>query len=128
MPASRRRTAVRVRCSYPYCPAARGAAGGYAAACGFGGTTGSHPRPADVFLPSFRRGTPAALDFAVTSGLKSGALFSSAADGASAAAEYEARKRAHLDTAAHCKDEGILFIPMVMEACGGAWGPAARSV
>eukprot|EP00660_Eupelagonema_oceanica_P019634 gene19634-biopygen32906 len=34
----------------------------------------------------------------------------------------------HLDTAAHCQEDGILFIPMVVEACGGAWGPAARSV
>eukprot|EP00660_Eupelagonema_oceanica_P019257 gene19257-biopygen13015 len=85
-------------------------------------------RPADVYLPSFRLGSRAALDFAVTSGMRSGFVFPSAADGGSAVVSYEARKRAHLDTAAHCKEEGILFIPMVVEACGGAWGPAACSV
>eukprot|EP00660_Eupelagonema_oceanica_P019390 gene19390-biopygen10461 len=85
-------------------------------------------RPADAFLPSFRLGSRAALDFAVTSGLRNGFVFLSAADGGSAVGAYEARKCMHLDTAAHCKEDGILFIPMVVEACGGAWGPAARSV
>eukprot|EP00660_Eupelagonema_oceanica_P019540 gene19540-biopygen43962 len=85
-------------------------------------------RPADLFFPSSRLGSRAAVDFAVTSGLKSGSLFTTADDGSSAAKAYEARKCAYLDTAAHCKEEGICFIPMIIEASGGAWGPAARTV
>ena len=33
-----------------------------------------------------------------------------------------------LDTEAHCQEEGIRFIPMVIESSGGAWGPSARKV
>eukprot|EP00666_Eupelagonemidae_sp_cell4sb_P017850 gene17850-biopygen31019 len=85
-------------------------------------------RPADVFLPSFFGGSRCALDFAVTSGLRCGSACESAADGSHAASSYEARKRSHLDTDTLCKEAGLLFIPMVMEASGGSWGPAARRV
>ena len=85
-------------------------------------------QPADVFLPGFRLGSRAALDFAVSSGLRIGSVFQSADDGCSATLAYEARKRAHLDTDRLCRDVGVLFLPMVIEASGGAWGPTARSV
>jgi len=39
--------------------------------------------------------------------------------------DYEARKRAHLQTAATCADEGLQFIPLVAEAASGGWAPAA---
>ena len=54
--------------------------------------------------------------------------YESAIDGSSAATLYAARKRSHLDTDSHCRDQGIDFIPMVMEASGGSWGPDARHV
>ena len=46
-------------------------------------------------------------------------------DGAAAATAYEHFKRSHLDTAAHCREEGLLFVPMVAEALGG-WGSSAQ--
>ena len=46
-------------------------------------------RPADVYLPRWRRGTPAALDFAVTSGLLPSIVSRSAEDGTVAIKEYE---------------------------------------
>ena len=85
-------------------------------------------RPADVYIPKWRRGTPAALDFAVTSGLRKDIVGRSAEDGSSATILYEEFKRSHLDTAKLCKEEGITFIPMVCEADGGSWGPAANHV
>ena len=85
-------------------------------------------RPADIYLPRWRRGIPAALDFAVTSGLRSDLVKKSAVDGSTATVEYEAFKRTHLNTEALCRDEGVNFIPMVCEADGGGWGPAAHKV
>jgi hypothetical protein len=79
-------------------------------------------RPADVYLPSWRVGNPAALDFAVTSGLRIRSLNESALDGNSPTTLYAARKRSFLDTDAHCRDEGIEFIPMSIEASGGRLG------
>eukprot|EP00660_Eupelagonema_oceanica_P019135 gene19135-biopygen16944 len=94
-----------------------------------GGSRGAAARrPADVFFHCFRLGARTALDFAVTSGLKSGAVFETASDASTAVTSYEARKRAHLSTDLLCREEGILFIPMIMEAVGGSWGPAARAV
>ena len=83
-------------------------------------------RPADIWLPRWRSGAPAALDFAVTSGLRSGLIASSAASAASAAEHYEEVKRRHLDTARCCSEVGLAFVPMVVEAHGGGWGPEAR--
>eukprot|EP00660_Eupelagonema_oceanica_P019521 gene19521-biopygen901 len=91
-----------------------------------GGSRGAEGRrPADVFLPAWSLGKPACLDFAVTSGLSMGALHASAQDGAAATTEYAARKQALLDTASHCTDEGLDFIPMIVEASGGGWGADA---
>ena len=83
-------------------------------------------RPADVFLPRWRRGTPIALDFAVTSGLRD--IPASIRDASSALTSYEDFKRSHLDTDALCNAEGFTFCPMVVEAVGGAWGLAATKV
>eukprot|EP00662_Eupelagonemidae_sp_cell21_P058166 gene58166-biopygen117091 len=85
-------------------------------------------RPADVYLPRFRLGNPAALDFAVTSGLRVGFLDECAADGSAATTTYARYKRGYLDTASHCLEEGIDFIPMIMEAHGGSWGEDARNL
>ena len=85
-------------------------------------------RPADVFLPKWRRGAPAALDLAITSGLRNDMVQKSVEDGGSAAKAYEHFKRSHMQTEALCQEEGILFIPLICEATGGGWGPAANAV
>ena len=53
-------------------------------------------RPADVYLPRWSSGGPAALDFAITSGLQIGSLASTAADGTAPTTSYENKKRDHL--------------------------------
>lgn len=79
--------------------------------------------PHALSLPSFQLGSRAALDFACTSGLKAGFVFLSAQDGSAASTAYETRNCSYLHTANHCKEDGILFIPMIMESSGGSWGP-----
>ena len=83
-------------------------------------------RPADVFLPRWRRGTPIALDFAVTSGLRD--VQACIREPSAALTTYEDYKRGHLNTERLCAEDGHAFCPMVMEAVGGAWGPAAVKV
>ena len=83
-------------------------------------------RPADVYVPRWRNGVPAALDFAVTSGMRRDMIAHSAASSTAATERYEETKRQHQDTAERCSEQGVNFIPMVLEAHGGGWGPAAR--
>ncbi len=85
-------------------------------------------RPADVYLPRYRRGAPACLDFAVTSGLRRDVLAATLRDKTAPTRQYGDHKCSHLDTKATCESEGMSFIPMVMEACGGSWGPEAHKV
>jgi len=85
-------------------------------------------RPADVYVPRWRSGAPAALDFAVTSGLRTDMLATTVLDAGAATARYEDLKNSFLDTKAHCQSEGITFIPMVVEANGGGWGADATRV
>ena len=59
-------------------------------------------RPADIYLPKWRRGAPAALDLAVTSGLRSDMVQKSVTDGTSALKAYEEFKRTHMQTEAIC--------------------------
>ena len=40
----------------------------------------------------------------------------------------EARKNSFLDTASQCTKAGITFCPLVLEAVGGGWSDALRSV
>ena len=68
------------------------------------------------------------MDFAVTSGLRRDIVNSSAEDGSMATKNYETFKRTHLNTEAACLEEGITFIPVIFEADGGGWGPAAHKV
>ena len=84
-------------------------------------------RPADVFIPRWRLGPPAAWDFAVTSGLRLG-LHTAAANPDGITCRYEDLKCTHQDTRADCLAQGISFIPMVVEAVGGGWGKMARCV
>ena len=83
-------------------------------------------RPADVYVPRWRSGLPAALDFAVTSGLRADLIAHSVADPGAGLARYEEYKRQHQGTAQACRGADITFIPMVVEAHGGGWGSEAR--
>lgn len=83
-------------------------------------------RPADIYLPRWRSGLPAAWDFAATSGMRADLLASSAASTSAATERYEEFKRKHLDTARSCAEQGIIFIPIVVESHGGGWGLEAR--
>ena len=78
-------------------------------------------RPADVYIPSWRYGAPAALDVAVTSPVQQSIVGQAALTAGAAAKAYEARKRTHLDTEALCNQQGIQFLPIVAE-CSGGWG------
>ena len=88
-------------------------------------TTTRGRRPADIWLPGWMEDGPAALDFAVTSGLRADVLHASALDGGHSTEAYEDVKRLYLDTAAQCSAQGLQFVPLVVEAHGGGWGPSA---
>ena len=82
-------------------------------------------RPADVYLPRWRSGPPAALDFAVTSGLNQDVINASAVDSEAACRIYKDRKKSYRDTFSNCQQEGFTFVPMIVEAVGGGWGKEA---
>ena len=88
----------------------------------------SDRRPADVYIPRWRSGPPAALDFAVTSGLRLDALADAVHDRDNILTRYEDFKCSYKDTKSLCNSQGISFIPMIMEAVGGGWGKEARRV
>ena len=88
----------------------------------------SHRRPADIFIPRWRAGPSAAWDFAVTSGLRLEAIVDSVRDPDAVLCKYEDFKRSHRDTHTQCQQQGISFLPMVVEAVGGGWGKVARGV
>ena len=76
-------------------------------------------RPADVYIPMWKAGSPAALDLAVTSPQRQAALMLASGEAGAAAKSYEVRKRMFMDTEAQCHRQGIAFIPMVAESSGG---------
>ena len=87
--------------------------------------TGSNlRRPADVYAPSWFHGQPAALDLAITSPQRQDVLNQASRETGHAAVAYESRKRSHLRTEEECREQGILFVPLVAESSGG-WGPSA---
>ena len=83
---------------------------------------------ADVYIPRWRGGPPAAWDFAVTSGSRLDALVDSVRDPAAALTKYDDFRCSYQDTKSQCQAQGISFIPMVMGAVGGGWGRSARGV
>ena len=85
-------------------------------------------RPADVYIPRWRAGPPAAWDFAVTSGMQLDVLADTIRDPDAALTRHEDHKCSHQGTRNMCQAQGITFIPMVMEAVGGGWGSVARGV
>ena len=84
-------------------------------------------RPADLFLPAWVGGSPAALDFAVTAPQRQGTLAQAAGKALAAATDYSDQKRGHQGTADLCHAVGVTFVPMVAETTG-AWAPEAMAV
>ena len=80
-------------------------------------------RPADVFLPSWTQGKPAALDVTVVSSLQS-TIIANAADTPGYALTYDDdRKQAAHD--ADCREAGVNFLPLSFEVLGG-WPETSR--
>jgi cytochrome c5 len=84
-------------------------------------------RPADIYLPRWYDGLPAALDFAVTSPNQSATVGIAAREALHAAVSYSETKRAYLNTVTQCQAQGVTFLPMVCET-SGAWAPEASAV
>ena len=79
--------------------------------------SGSSSRPADIFLPNWCRGHPAALDVMVISTLQSATPSGAANTQGFALQVGEQRKMAAHNEA--CQAEGVSFIPPVAENLGG---------
>ena len=84
----------------------------------------NHRRPADIYLPSWKQGSPVALDFAITAPQRPEIVASAAREDLAAATAYSQTKRAHANTEAECEAAGLIFIPMVAETTG-AWSVEA---
>ena len=80
--------------------------------------------PADIYLPFWYGGRPAALDFAVTSPQQASVVGAASREPLHAAKTYSAHKRDYLNTGAACESQGVTFLPMVAET-SGAWAPEA---
>ena len=87
---------------------------------------GTSSRPADVYLPNWMRGQPAALDVHVISTLQQLTLKEAAVTQGYALSVGEERKRAAHSEACHAV--GVTFIPMVVETLGGWVEEAALTV
>ena len=80
-------------------------------------------RPADVLVPNWDLGRPAAFDLSVTSTLHSAILTEASMTAGSAAFSAETRKHNRNDD--ECKELGWVCIPLVVETYG-CWGAEAR--
>lgn len=87
--------------------------------------TSTQSRPADILLPTWTRGQPAALDATVISSLQQATRKGASENSGHALAIAEARKRAA--HAANCRDQGVQFIPIAVEVLGG-WADEGRAV
>eukprot|EP00973_Karenia_brevis_P080419 11157696-Karenia_brevis.AAC.1 len=52
----------------------------------------------------------------------------SAHDSSAAVCAYEDFKRSHHNTEQDCQAAGMSFVPMVVDAVGGGWGPSAAKL
>ena len=64
----------------------------------------------------------------MTSGLRVDLVNKSVKDNSAATEAYENLKRSYRDTEESCRADGLSFIPVICEADGGGWGPAAHKV
>ena len=78
---------------------------------------GSLSRPADVFVPTWVDGKKMAFDISVVSPTQDAILLRAAEIPAAAIEMRKASKnRQHFD---HCRSQGIVFMPLVVETFGG---------
>ena len=85
---------------------------------------GSLSRPADIFIPSWIDGRKVAFDVSVVSPTQDAVLHRAAEFPAAAIEMRKATKnRAHFE---HCRAEGIVFVPLVVETFGGWDGDAVK--
>eukprot|EP00731_Ephydatia_muelleri_P031102 Em0022g616a len=89
---------------------------------GCGAGSDSQSRPADVLVPNWDLGKPAAFDLSVTSTLQSSALLEASVTAGSAALFAENRK--HNNSDKKCDELGWACIPLVVETYG-CWGAEA---
>ena len=83
---------------------------------------GSASRPADVFLPTWERGQPAALDVTVASTLQNRMVAGAASVlGYAISVARERKMAAHSEA---CQSVGVSFVPMVVETLG-SWDEEA---
>ena len=80
-----------------------------------------------MYVPSWVHGQPAAFDLAITSPQRQDVVAQASRTRGFAAAEYEAWKKSYLNTEEECRQQGILFVPLVAETSGG-WGSASLAV
>lgn len=97
-------------------------------------TSRSLRRPADIYIPRAIGGTPTALDFACTSGMRSDHMLNGEQDTEEMLASYEQFKCDYIaageteTTEALCRRQSIVFTPMVIEAHAGGWSKRARKI
>ena len=87
---------------------------------------GTQSRPADVFLPNWSRGRPAALDITIISPLQRTTVQGAASTQGHALLVGEARK--YSTHGAPCHSAGITFVPVTFEALGGMSSLATNTV
>ena len=80
-----------------------------------------------MYIPTWKGGTPAAIDLAITSPQRQAALQMASGEAGAAAKMYETHKRTFKDTEDVCSQQGMTFLPMVAESSGG-WGPGGLKV
>jgi hypothetical protein len=86
----------------------------------------SSSRPADIFIPNWSRGRPAALDIHVISPMQQHVVERAAVTAGHALHIGVPRKLAsHLSA---CRDVGVDFVPVVFETVGGAAGDSISIV
>ena len=85
-------------------------------------TNHSHTRPADLLVPNWVLGKPAAFDLSVTSPLNPTTLSEASVTTGVAALTTELRRHSSNDT--KCKELDWVCVPLVMESYG-AWGKEA---
>ena len=81
-------------------------------------------RPADVFLPCWTRGRPAALDLAITAPQRQATLEEASRTPLASANAYVQFKNDFMDTHRQCAEAGVDFIPVVLETTGALSAPA----
>ena len=87
---------------------------------------GTSNRPADIYLPNWAQGRPAALDVTVISTLQSPTVSKASTSQGHALRIGERRKMVHHYEA--CQSVGLSFVPLVVETLGGWSDDAIQTI